>query len=863
MFLDVSTCWRNAKHEAAFSLTRLRQPRKSTSDKYLVPLSNPLLLASLLTTISDHLSTADEMSDKSNSKAFPDIPSKLAAPVPKKSLFERQKAEAEAKKAREDAETAAVYEDFVKSFDDEGVSERQQILSGSRAGLGGPGGVTGAPGRRHFTGSQLRNSGPGSLGPSPPARSGPGSLSGPPPVGRKRTLDEADTFRRGGKHGMFAFEDSPRSASSLDAASAFGRESEEDEKASDTRAAAKPTLHLSSLPPGISVPVIRSLIPRILSIDSIKILPFTGISTERKSSAAIITLAKDTPATDIDTVVNSLQNRYVGWGFNLSISRHLSSAVISGGMPITSGMASTVSQPFGARPIPQVGSMNRAPPPTFSSHGRGFAPPASYNPTGYNKQGAPPMQVGVQPPSDLKELKLIHKTLEALLTYGPEFEALLMSRPSVQKEPKWSWLWNSRSIGGVYYRWRLWEILTDSSKRGRQSGQVAAHQVFENNALWMSPEHDLKFEYTTELCDVISEPDYDSSEEEEDERIGRRDYNESGHGPAEPTLESSKDEKGYLSPLAKAKLTHLLARLPTSNARLRKGDIARVTAFSIEHAGAGAEEVVDMITANVLKPLGYSAANPDHAKNWPDDMDVDSAEDDGPSSELAKVDMTPSSLIGLYVISDILSSSSTSGVRHAWRYRSLFEVYLKKYTVFETLGRIDRALGWGRLKAEKWKRSVQSLLSLWEGWCVFPQDSQAFFSDVFMNPPLTEEEKDIAIKEEQRRVRDEEENKKARSKWKSVEDDETPDRVDLGAQDMDDVDGAAMEDDDMDEELADGENLDGEPMVDSSDDGEPMEEDTHQQAAQPADMEPTAKGQQQRRQRPTAIDMFGDSDHSE
>ena len=41
------------------------------------------------------------------------------SPPTKKSQFERQKAEAEAKRLREEAETKAVYEDFIKSFDDE------------------------------------------------------------------------------------------------------------------------------------------------------------------------------------------------------------------------------------------------------------------------------------------------------------------------------------------------------------------------------------------------------------------------------------------------------------------------------------------------------------------------------------------------------------------------------------------------------------------------------------------------------------------------------------------------------------------------------------------------------------------------
>ncbi|KAK4903690.1 hypothetical protein LTR66_017995, partial [Elasticomyces elasticus] len=58
------------------------------------------------------------MSDDSKGKSFPDVSAKLSA-LPKKSLFEKQKAEAEAKRVREQAENAAALEDFVKSFDDE------------------------------------------------------------------------------------------------------------------------------------------------------------------------------------------------------------------------------------------------------------------------------------------------------------------------------------------------------------------------------------------------------------------------------------------------------------------------------------------------------------------------------------------------------------------------------------------------------------------------------------------------------------------------------------------------------------------------------------------------------------------------
>jgi hypothetical protein len=105
-------------------------------------------------------------------------------------------------------------------------------------------------------------------------------------------------------------------------------------------------------------------------------------------------------------------------------------------------------------------------------------------------------------------LKLIHKTLEALLTHGPEFEALLMSRADVQKEEKWAWLWDPRSTGGVWYRWRLWDILTGSHKGsgyGRSQHKRMPQHVFDGGATWLVPEKGLRFEYTTGLDEFVSD----------------------------------------------------------------------------------------------------------------------------------------------------------------------------------------------------------------------------------------------------------------------------------------------------------------------------------------------------------------------
>ncbi|KIW53109.1 hypothetical protein PV05_08705 [Exophiala xenobiotica] len=821
----------------------------------------------------------------------PDLPSKLAAPT-KKSVFERQKAEAEAKKAREKAETAAVLEDFVKSFDDD--DGYRNTFPSRRGGLGGgsaPANNFGAgPGKRHFTSSGLK-SGPGSLGPSPSlSKSGPGSLGPTPSFGKKRHHDDYAGGRDGDqdrardrdrRDRIFSYDDRARDHRKD---GTFAAEDDEGKDADEIKAAAKPTLHLSSIPPGTSVAVIKGLFAASpLTVDNVRVLPAPAASTSgRKSISAIVTLAAETPATDIDTVVSHLQNQYLGFGFNLSISRHLSSAALAASNPLNATSANLNNLPFGAKPIPQHTSLSRAPPPG-QGPGR-FAPPASYtSSTPYGPRSNLPLtQVTVQTPNDLKQLRLIHKTLEALLIYGPEFEALLMSRPEIQRDEQWSWLWDSRSTGGVYYRWRLWEILTNAkSRRRRQPSSYAIRPqgdtLFEGQSTWIPPEENLKFEYTTKLEDFVSDEDYNSSDEEDANEGGglaRRYQDHQKLGGNAPDVTADTDGAGYLNPLAKTKLVHLLSRLPRSNATLRRGDVARVTGFAIEHAGAGAEEVAALVTRNVIKPFCYNVKRQDGPANSAYDEDGPHSERDADDLKAAGTgtpadreaeneepragdgsslkDTSPASLLGLYIISDILSSSASAGVRHAWRYRSLFETKLRLQNVFPILGRVPRDLNWGKLKAEKWRRSVQNILGLWEGWCVFPGPVHEAFVEGFLNPPLTP--KEIAEKEEMERAAEKEQRDREKvSRWRSVDQHEPPpnnkDRdLDLdgrppskAGRDRDadgdvDMDGRPMDDEDDDEDEADqillDDNLDGVPMVDSSDEeGDQDEQTTGQEPA--------------------------------
>ena len=766
----------------------------------------------------------------------------------KKSIFDRQKEEAEAKKARDEAETAAVYEDFVKSFDDEGNSATSSRPSHALSNTGHAAGS----GKRHFTNSGLK-SGPGSLGPTPGlSRGGPGGFGPSSGFGKKRQFDEYSGRKE--RDRLHNDRDGRRVAEVLD-------QEERERKEEEDRAAARPTLHLSSLPPGTSPAVVKAILqPSPLAVESVKILP--GPMTDRKSTSAIVTLAAETSATDIDTMVSQLQNRYMGFGFNLSISRHLSSAALSGAGALNALGTKADSLPFGARPIPQQVSLSRAPPP---GRGRGFAPPASY--TSSTPYGAQPQtQVVVQPPSDLKQLKLIHKTVEALLTYGPKFEALLMSRPQIQKDDKWAWLWNARSQGGVYYRWRLWKVLTNSDGRAqpqRMGMKPIGDLLFEGQSQWIAPEENIKFEYVTNVDEFVSDDDYNSSDEEEDEDasgLARRHNDHNVGGTISEPGQDINDGLGYLNPLSKTKLVHLLSRLPETNAKLRKGDVARVTAFAIEHAGAGANEVASLVTRNVVKPFAHQSKQ-EHEEQ---------SDTERPSFNTDKTDTSSASLVALYTISDILSSSASAGVRHAWRYRSLFESALRQQKVFETLGRMDRDLNWGKLKAEKWKRSVQNLLGLWEGWCVFPQSTYEELVNSFINPPLSEKER-LLVEQDEKRKGEAEKKAKATSRWRTVEE------KTKGDVEMSGVDGSPMADDEHVDEMVMGENedVDGVSMLDSSDEemaeAEGKEETGHQAAEEQHPPPPREKSPPRpsvkvdpssaKRNRPTAKDMFGsDSD---
>ncbi|ROV95958.1 hypothetical protein VMCG_07989 [Cytospora schulzeri] len=814
---------------------------------------------------------------------FPDVEAKLQKPT-KQSAFERQKAEAEAKRLREAAETAAVYEDFIKSFDaDEQEDKREQYERGAGGFGRPPPRAVGGSGRRHFGApgaAPMKASGPGTLGPAQPPMS----------FGKKRTHDGFQTNNdRRRDHsengtGRLVFDD-PDDGYKPRIPKAFDASDEEEEHTnrgrSEEKAVARPTLRLANLPPATSPAVIKALIPPNLAVENVKILPPTapgGVGTERKSIAAIVTLSQETAASDIDAAVSALQNRYLGFGHYLSLHRHLSSAAIASASISNVTSSATASHPFGAKPVVQHGPGHGHGPGSGPNTGGRFAPPSSYGPSG-GPINRTLLHVPIQPPRDIKQLRMIHKVIESNLEHGPEFEALLMSRPDVQRDEKWAWIWDARSQGGIWYRWRLWEILTGAEQSKRGKGKYLP--LFDGGHAWKVPDKQLAYEYTTGVNGFVSESEYDSEYDDEDED--------------EPkiTMDGNKEqEEVFLNPIEKAKLVHLLSRLPTTLSKIRKGDIARITSFAITHAN-GADEIVDLIISNLEKPLAFSSANPGYKKDALDQSgdnsrDASPAPDSKTNLDSASQDTSGAKLIGLYVISDILSSSSTSGIRHAWRYRQLFEAALKARKSFEGLGNMPEKMNWGRLRAEKWKRSVGLVLSLWDGWCVFPNDSQELFVKSFENPP--------SAKKEEEESNAEKEAKKSGGRWKTVDATATTeaaaaaDEAGEPAEQGDDSDGSYDEytdDEEADNEMLAKYHIDGEPLLDidivglaigGGEDDIPMADADQGPDARKDDVqgEPTKSsgggiatatttssstmGPGAKRKRLTAADMFADSD---
>lgn len=707
------------------------------------------------------------MAEEDDVQQFPDVKEKLAAPK-KLSQFEKDRQVAEAKRRKEEEENAAALREFEDSFADD--NDQDDMISRTMGGRGGrppPSGPRGGPG------------GFGGGGRFPMPRSGPGSLPGPglgmpPSLKRKRELEEAREAAeaRRAELGYDYAEDYQEGMPSA----AAQEESREDNTP-------RPTVQLSSIPPGTSEQEIKALLAGLVKVHNVRLSSSTGQG--KKVLTAIATLDSSTSAAQIDKTVSTLRDRYMGCGFYLSISRHLSSAAQFQGVGASGGSAS--SEPFGAqrnRSSNPKQSLRNAPPP--QDH-RGFAPPEYYDQRGPPSRSAS-AQVEVHPPLDIATVRAIHTISGKILAQKDanralEMEALLMTLPEVQKDERFAFLYDSKSPAGVYYRFCLWAPDSiDEQKRNAKGPE----RVFKDLDMdWLPPQKETPFLDLTSLAQAANHIDYDTSDDEADDDGDERKLNKGPGG--EPDVRMA--EKSRLSPLQRARFTRLLSRLPTSIARLRQGDISRISNYVVNHAGGGAEEFVDLLLLNVEKPFsstlaakydtdsgsdseqdprntnGHTAAAPEEEEDDYEPNDalptLPTSSNTAPTPTSSAEDPSNPKLIALYTISDILSASSTAGARNAWKYRTLFETGLSHQKTFQNLGRLDKELGWGRLKSEQWKRKVGVVLGVWESWSVFSGGVLDGLKKDFYEPPLTQAEveaeaaaAEVAKLEEAKKVED-------------------------------------------------------------------------------------------------------------
>ncbi|KAH0279656.1 hypothetical protein KCU91_g1587, partial [Aureobasidium melanogenum] len=692
-------------------------------------------------------------------KGMPDLSSKLNAPK-KVSVFEKQRQEAEAKRIREEAENRAALREFEDSFADE---DEDDFVAQVAAGRSAYGGARAGDAGGYTRGAPMRSSGPGTLGPPP----GPAPLS----LKRKRELEqERERERR-----------------------------QRDSRPSPEAAVKRPTMLLSSLPRNTTEATIRSWLPKNLKLDEIAFAP----SSTAHILTALVALTPDTASSDIDSAVNALQQKYLGFGSYLSISKHITISSSVSSVLHTATSAIPV-QPFGAKQMP------RDPPP---SHNFRNAPPPDSLPPQLRHQGPAPLVVNVTPPSDLKQLAIINKTVEKLITYGPEWECLLMAQPDVQHGEHWAWLFDNTSQGHVWYRWLVYQYYASQppanasqdsyqwsmlDELARMNNHV---RLFDDGPFWVPPPEKPRYEHAQNLADLMSDSGYVSSDldtDDEDDHI----IQNQGVAPENPNVSRPR----YLNPYRKAKLTFFLNHLPDSTGYLCEGDVQAVTDLVIKFSGQGAEEVVDMLVSNLENPFRFSVnykidrpGNEDEDREN-DDEDTYDPEVDGPRASFGMLgggnedadveeaaskdttemqvdqenevkpenssgkDISGAQLVGLYVISDALAATSVSGVRDAWKYRSLFESALTSRQIFEKLGRMPKQHGWGRVRGEQWKSRITVVLDCWERESIFAPESHRRFKEVFLSPPLTDAEQ--RIKDEQEKQEREEELKK---RWKNGE----------------------------------------------------------------------------------------------
>ncbi|KAJ2651255.1 hypothetical protein IWW40_001746 [Coemansia sp. RSA 1250] len=176
--------------------------------------------------------------------------------------------------------------------------------------------------------------------------------------------------------------------------------------------------------------------------------------------------------------------------------------------------------------------------------------------TSENGSGGIP-EVLVKRPVDTRIMRLIHWTVEHVIRYGPRFECLLIKRKS--KDARFQFLTDWTSADHVYYRWRMYSLLSGDTKWHWQSRMF---MMYHPGPVWVPPE--------------IRQIAFIESSDTEEHPLGNT-----------------------LGDRARERLVQRVHKVQSNE----RGPIANVMAMAVEHAYAAAEVVEIVYEALVSAKL--------------------------------------------------------------------------------------------------------------------------------------------------------------------------------------------------------------------------------------------------------------------
>ncbi|KAF2026193.1 hypothetical protein EK21DRAFT_116088 [Setomelanomma holmii] len=463
----------------------------------------------------------------------------------------------------------------------------------------------------------------------------------------------------------------------------------------------------TNLPPTIDVQRVEELFADFptLKVTKVEKIPPGGPATKGRPSATMkVVFDKSAVARDLDDAMMKLNDKkYLGRGYYLHLDRYL------GGKAADTAQ---VKEPFGARwQAPEVA--------------KGYAPPPDLG--GGNRDGPredrDQLIVTANLPPDMAMLRLIHQTIEGVILGGVEFEAALMNDPQVQDEERFAWLYDQKHPLNRYYRWRLHQVVCDTSNS----------EIFEDYGLWNGPTEPLADEFADNLG-AFDPADDDSDSDEEEQKPQ--------HKPLPiGDIYPGRVDNGYgiLSPRSRAMLLWLLTSLPPGSIVI--DDIAAVSVFAVEHAASGLNEVVDILLDNVVKPFQLTDANP---RNRPVELEG--------KDDVRRPDIRQVTLNALRIVHDVLfTTSKESGV--AYKYRLAIGTQFVERKIFEHLEQLPAQLEMGRMTERSYRDEVNVILKVWEDESFFEKATLQHLDEVFNARERQKEQEELERKAAVRRKR--------------------------------------------------------------------------------------------------------------